>query len=224
MSETFTHGGKIESYEDFVNKFKGKKTSDDCFTPPEVYKIISDYFCNMLNIDPDKIIRPFWPGGDYKSEDYSEKIVLDNPPFSKMKEITDFYNKNNIKFILFIDGKTWSKYSIKYGIDCCNASIIYENGARVKTCFVSNLWDGIILDGKLDKLLKDYYYTKVSKKLPTTPRKESQYTSLDLSKYIPKDGSKKIIEAGSYYYDNDSAIKGKKLYGGAIILKGGKKL
>ena len=28
-----------ESYEDFVEKFKPKKTTDDCYTPPGVYAV-----------------------------------------------------------------------------------------------------------------------------------------------------------------------------------------
>lgn len=31
-----------ETYEKFVEKFKPKKTTDDCYTPPEVYKLIKD--------------------------------------------------------------------------------------------------------------------------------------------------------------------------------------
>lgn len=29
--------GKNESYENFVEKFKPKKTTDDCYTPPYIY-------------------------------------------------------------------------------------------------------------------------------------------------------------------------------------------
>lgn len=31
-----------ETYEEFVEKFKPKKTTDNCYTPPEVYKLIKD--------------------------------------------------------------------------------------------------------------------------------------------------------------------------------------
>ena len=53
---------KNESYEEFVEKFKPKKTTDDCYTPPEVYEVIKDWVCRRYGTDPEKIIRPFWPG------------------------------------------------------------------------------------------------------------------------------------------------------------------
>ena len=31
-----------ESYEEFVEKFKIKKTTDDCYTPKNVYEIVLD--------------------------------------------------------------------------------------------------------------------------------------------------------------------------------------
>ncbi|WP_288842806.1 hypothetical protein [uncultured Megasphaera sp.] len=34
---------KNETYEEFVEKFKPKKTTDDCYTPPDVYEIIKAY-------------------------------------------------------------------------------------------------------------------------------------------------------------------------------------
>ena len=30
-------------YEAFVEKFKPKKTTDDCYTPPEVYEAVADF-------------------------------------------------------------------------------------------------------------------------------------------------------------------------------------
>lgn len=32
---------KGETYEEFVEKFKPKKTTDDCYTPPEIYETVS---------------------------------------------------------------------------------------------------------------------------------------------------------------------------------------
>lgn len=34
-----------ESYEEFIEKFKPKKTTDDCYTPPSVYAVIRDWAC-----------------------------------------------------------------------------------------------------------------------------------------------------------------------------------
>lgn len=54
-------------YEAFVNKFKPKLTTDDCYTPPEVYEVVKNWACAKYGIDPAKIVRPFYPGGDYES-------------------------------------------------------------------------------------------------------------------------------------------------------------
>lgn len=37
-----------ETYEEFVEKFKPKKTTDDCYTPPEVYKLIKDWVVKVM--------------------------------------------------------------------------------------------------------------------------------------------------------------------------------
>ena len=54
---------KNETYEEFVEKFKPKKTTDDCYTPPEIYEVIKKWACEKYRIDSKKIIRPFYPGG-----------------------------------------------------------------------------------------------------------------------------------------------------------------
>ena len=57
---------KSKTYEEFVEKFKPKKTTDDCMTPPLVYDAVKDWACAEYGIDPESIVRPFWPGGDYE--------------------------------------------------------------------------------------------------------------------------------------------------------------
>lgn len=42
---------KSKTYEEFVEKFKPKKTTDDCYTPPEIYEVIKDWVCKRYNID-----------------------------------------------------------------------------------------------------------------------------------------------------------------------------
>jgi hypothetical protein len=133
---------KNETYEEFVEKFKPKKTTDDCYTPPEIYELIKDWACKKYGIKPDKIIRPFWPGGDYQSVEYPEEcVVLDNPPFSILAKICDFYLARDIQFFLFAPSLTCfnSKNSWnKTNHIVCDCSIEYENGAVVKTSFITN--------------------------------------------------------------------------------------
>lgn len=130
-----------QDYETFVKKFEPKKTTDDCYTPPGIYDIIKDYVCTRWGINPDTIMRPFYPGGNYENEDYTGKVVVDNPPFSILSKIARFYTEKNIPFFIFGPGLTLCNYGFIDGVNLIfiNVSIIYENGARVKTGFLTNL-------------------------------------------------------------------------------------
>lgn len=137
---------KSKSYDEFVEKFKPKLTTDDCITPPLVYEAIKDWVCKEYNISGENIIRPFWPGADYQATNYPENcVVIDNPPFSILSKICEWYLERGIKFFLFapsltcLSGKnTWDKMNHVIA----NADIIYENGAIVRTAFATNLGDG----------------------------------------------------------------------------------
>lgn len=92
---------KGETYDEFVEKFKPKKTTDDCYTPPLVYEAVANWVATEYGLDKQNFVRPFYPGGDYKSEDYTGKIVVDNPPFSILSEIIGFYTERGVRFFLF---------------------------------------------------------------------------------------------------------------------------
>lgn len=62
---------ETEESAEFEEKFKPKRTTDDCYTPPEMYDAIADWAVSEYGIDRKKIVRPFYPGGDYRSFDYS---------------------------------------------------------------------------------------------------------------------------------------------------------
>ena len=38
-------------YQAFVEKFKPKKTTDDCYTPPLIYETVRDWACEEYGID-----------------------------------------------------------------------------------------------------------------------------------------------------------------------------
>ena len=133
-----------KDYEDFVEKFKLKKTTDDCYTPDDVYSVvkrhvIDKYFCGRH--ENTRVLRPFYPGGDYIHEVYPENsVVIDNPPFSIISEIIRFYVSNRIKFFLFAPHLTlFSPTVSEYTRIVVGASITYTNGAVVETSFVTNL-------------------------------------------------------------------------------------
>jgi hypothetical protein len=93
----------FSDYDAFLDKFEDKKTTDDCYTPKEVMEIIINYVNEKYSLTGKKIIRPFYPGGDFESIEYTEDmIVIDNPPFSIITKICKYYLERNIKFFLVL--------------------------------------------------------------------------------------------------------------------------
>lgn len=132
------------SYEDFVEKFKPKKTTDDCYTPIPVYEAVAKYVEEKYKISRNCFLRPFYPGGDYEAEEYPDGCaVVDNPPFSILSKIINFYAYKNIKYFLFAPALTlFSGVRKGHPNVCyiaCQAPIIYENGANVLTSFITNM-------------------------------------------------------------------------------------
>lgn len=91
-----------ESYEEFTEKFKHRMTTDDCYTPEPVYEAVKRWAAREYGIDESSVVRPFYPGGDYEHYEYPKGcVVLDNPPFSKLKTIIKFYDEREIDYFLF---------------------------------------------------------------------------------------------------------------------------
>ena len=136
-----------KEYEAFVEKFKPKKTTDDCYTPPEVFDCVAEWASKRYGFPIHSIVRPFFPGGDYVTYDYSPGcVVCDNPPFSIISKIITFYNARKIRFFLFSPGlllTALSKGDTLVSAHCC---ITYENGANVRTNFITNLSPDIALE------------------------------------------------------------------------------
>ena len=131
------------SYNAFVEKFEPKKTTDDCYTPENVYEVVADFVASTYDLDKKHFRRVFWPGGDYQAEKYEPSdIVVDNPPFSILAQIIKWYNDMAVKFFLF--SPTLTLFSSSSSSSCqipCGASITYANGASVNTSFLTNLED-----------------------------------------------------------------------------------
>lgn len=127
---------KSKTYDEFVEKFKPKKTTDDCYTPSDVYDIILDFAINKNGWHDREVVRPFYPGGNYQEFEYPENcVVIDNPPFSIIRQIVEWYNEMNIDYFLFAPGLTFLNVPAPCHI-ASGTSIIYENGAKVNTGFV----------------------------------------------------------------------------------------
>lgn len=137
-------------YQAFVDKFKRpykhKLTTDDCYTPENVYEVIRAWVFDHYGLPEDTpVVRPFWPGGDYQAEDYPEGcVVIDNPPFSILSQIERFYLDAGIRFFLFAPGKTIFKNCIGLKYIITEARICYHNGAKVLTSFTTNLGEYLI--------------------------------------------------------------------------------
>lgn len=133
--------GNEEKYQAFLDKFKGKKTTDDCYTPEAVYDAVADWTAKEYGLDRRRFLRPFRPGGDYQQEEYPEGCaVVDNPPFSILAEIITWYTDRRIPFFLFGPALTiFSARAADVSYICVGADITYANGANVPTSFVTNL-------------------------------------------------------------------------------------
>lgn len=128
-----------DEYQEFLQKFEAKKTTDDCYTPPNIYEVVADYVAEHYKVKKVDFVRPFYPGGDYQKEKYeTSSVVVDNPPFSIISEICKWYQEHGIKFFLFAPTLTIlgirSAQKVVTGI-----TITYENGACVTTSFVTNM-------------------------------------------------------------------------------------
>ena len=137
----------FHDYESFLAKFTDTpKTTDDCYTPPDVYEAVVEYVGTVVDLTGKQILRPFYPGGDYERAEYpADGIVIDNPPFSIFTKICRFYSERGIPFFLFGPGITIGSV-FKY----CTAVIVSEqvrfiNGAMVKVNFASNLFGDLVI-------------------------------------------------------------------------------
>ena len=130
------------SYSAFVDKFKPKKTTDDCYTPENIYESVADFVSKTYGRDKRFFIRPFWPGGDYQSVGYMpDDTVVDNPPFSILSQIVKWYNDHGVKFFLFAPTLTLFSSSSSSCQIPTGVAVTYENGASVNTSFLTNLED-----------------------------------------------------------------------------------
>ena len=139
MGATSQNKEKFEDYDGFVEKFKPKKTTDDCYTPEIVYNAITDWVANEYNLNKAEFCRPFYPGGDYEHFDYNGKVVVDNPPFSILSQIIKFCVDKGIKFFFITPTLTLCRYGDYCTVLPIGGDITYENGATINTSFATNL-------------------------------------------------------------------------------------
>lgn len=137
----------FHDYESFVAKFQNKeKTTDDTYTPPDVYDAVLAYVRSIYPMEGKEILRPFYPGGDYEHAEYPDNgVVIDNPPFSMFTKICRFYSERKIPFFLFGPGLTIFS-CLKYcSVVVVASQIEFSNRAKVKCNFATNLIGDVLV-------------------------------------------------------------------------------
>lgn len=212
-------------YEGFVEKFKPKKTTDDCYTPAPIYDAVLRFINDEVqSLDGLQIVRPFWPGKDYKAIDYPANcVVIDNPPFSISAQIVDFYIANGIRFWLFTPHLTLFNFSGRHcTLVCVNASLTYENGAVINTDFVTNLYPADIwvqVSGKLhDSLKAANKCLKPKKTIKKYAYPPELVTSAELGNYIASAGLDFTIRRGDGVRVRKLDLQDGAIFGTGILL------
>lgn len=218
--------GESAEYQEFLEKFEQKKTTDDCYTPDNVYEAVKAWACKEYGIKEKDIIRPFCPGGDYEKENYKKgAVVLDNPPFSILTDILKFYLEKNIKFILFCP--TVSAFTSVEGVCsiCLSTQVTYENGACVNTSFMTNLEPGTkarsapdlnqaILDA--DKVNRRLFHREIGKYVYPpeciTSAQVGKYSKYGVNFRVKADACLMVPELDS------QKAEGKSIYGRGLLL------
>lgn len=221
---------KFLEYEAFVEKFKPKKTTDDCYTPSNIYDVVADYVTETYGIAREDMVRPFYPGGDYENYDYPATCcVVDNPPFSIISRICKDYVKAGIRFFLFCPYLTacniYKATGKAVALIVAPKTIEYENGARVNTMFVTNLEKGIALRTapELYDRLSAANAENIRKKRPALPKYEYPPEILTIAKVG------KFAQLGVHYSLttddclpiselDDQKTRGKSIYGYGLLL------
>lgn len=79
----------MQDYDEFVDKFKHKKTTDDCYTPPAIYEAVLTWCEKEYGIDRASVIRPFKPGGGVISEKITQgELLLTTRLFQSLRKLS----------------------------------------------------------------------------------------------------------------------------------------
>ena len=215
-----------EEYQAFLEKFEAKKTTDDCYTPDNIYDAVKKWCIERYGLRGKKIIRPFYPGGDYQKEDYSgDCVVIDNPPFSIISEICEWYSAKGIKYFMFAPGLTL--LGINRGREnyvVTNNGILYENGAVVNTGFVTNLGKKKIISAPdLHELVEEQNKINAMNKHRQLPRYEypPEVLTSSMLGYMAQHGIALEIEEKHTYFIralDSQKESGKGLFGSGFLL------
>ena len=215
-------------YDAFVEKFKPKKTTDDCYTPLLVYDAVREWACREYGIDKSSIVRPFYPGGDYERFEYQKGCcVLDNPPFSILSRICEFYLDREIDFFLFAPSLTaFSGRTVVMRMNhiICDADITYENGAVVRTAFVTNFGGAIAQTapglGEAIRLAMEKIKAAKKREIPKYTYPRYVLTAAMLQRYSHYDIDFRVEREDCTFISKLDSQRdaGKAIFGGGLLL------
>lgn len=216
-----------EGYDEWREKFETKLTTDDCYTPPPVFDALQEWVDRRLTpLAGRKIVRPFFPGGDYEHHDYpSGCIVIDNPPFSIYAQVVRFYLEHGIDFVLFGQSMTVRVTGADVTYIIAGACIEFENKASINISFVTNIapnGERIIISPELRKALEkasDDYHHAGAVDLPKYKMPQELWTPATLKKIAKGDADVSFLKSELAEVRQVSALAalGKSLYGGGWL-------
>ena len=225
-TDTLSTAGRegVEGYDEFVEKFKPKLTTDDCYTPGPVYDAVLGFVRFTWDVAGREVVRPFYPGGNYRNmaQYPAGCVVVDNPPFSLLSKIIRYYCAHGVEFFLFGPSLTLftaADCDVTYIIS--DSDIEYENGAKVRTGFITNLPSEfrIWLCPELSQAIEDAQASEdKSKRLFVYP--DNIVTSATLQTIAKRKIEYKVRKVSCHYIkDSESAkLQGRGLYGGGFML------
>ena len=220
-----------EEYSEFIDKFEAKKTTDDCYTPAEVYDAVLSWARGEYGLGDRRVVRPFYPGGDYRAESYPDGcVVVDNPPFSILSEIVGFYLERGVDFFLFSPCLTNMGVGAGDPRVChvlTDVTVTYANGARVNTSFLTSLEPGCVVRSapELQRAVCEADDANVRGGRPPVERVEYSYpdevVTSTMVGYLSKYGVEWRVGPGSVSFTralDSQAEAGKGIFGSGFLL------
>ena len=206
-------------YAAFVEKFKPRKTTDDCYTPENIYECVKAFAVKRYGLEGREIVRPFWPGGDFEAFDYTDGcVVIDNPPFSIITQIVRWYNRHGVDYFLFCPGLMLTAGD-KCNHVCTGVSLTYENGAKVNTGFVTSLGEFLIesapdFAAELEKI--DLQNQRAGKKAVRKIRLPDEVLTRARMNWLAVHGVRLAVRRGDAAYTHD--LDNYRCFGGCFLL------
>lgn len=198
------------------------KTTDDCFTPKDVYEAVVKYVGSIYDLTDKVILRPFYPGGDYRNAEYPENgVVIDNPPFSQFVPIVSFYSAANIPFFLFGNGLTIGRCYNYCTAVIVDTTITFENGAKVNCNFASNLYKDlqVVTSPKLSKMIAECPSQDTKVNLPSFKYPDELLTISDLQSICRAGVDYQVRRSESHIVGNlDNYPKKSGLFGAQLLV------